>query len=243
MGWKKHMIKIAVVDDDIHVSEQLRTCLNELLGSACEIDYFPNGESFLTAWQPAAYDLVILDIFMTGMTGLEVARLMRQTDRAVRLVFITTSNEFASESYEVNASYYLRKPFDSERVKVMLNRLDLDEIEKTRTIKLPDGTAAVLRRIIYVDFALHRVTLHCKEHKEVTVRSNFSEIEPLLCAYPYFFSPTKGVIVNFYEVAAQGGSTFRMSDGSLIPISRRRAKEVLDAYSSFLFEQLRKGGK
>ena len=67
-------------------------------------------------------------------------------------------------------------------------------------------------------------------------------MEALLCAYPYFFSPSKGIVVNFYEVAAQKGDTFQMSDGSVLPISRRRAREVLDAYSSFLFQRLRKGG-
>ena len=51
------------------------------------------------------------------------------------------------------------------------------------------------------------------------------------------------MIVNFYEVAAQNADTFTMSDGSRIPISRRKAKEVTEAYSSFLFEQLRKGGE
>ena len=137
----------------------------------------------------------------------------------------------------------MRKPFGIDRVKAMLDRLDLEEIEKMRAVKLPDGTSTVLRNIIYVDFALHRVTLHCKDGKNVAVRSNFSEVEPLLCAYPYFFSPTKGVIVNFYEVEAQNGDTFKMRDGSMIPISRRKAKEALDAYSSFLFRQLRKGGE
>ena len=65
----------------------------------------------------------------------------------------------------------------------------------------------------------------------------------LLCGYPYFFIPSKGLIINFHEVDAQNADTFTMSNGSLIPISRRKAKEVTDAYSSFLFEQLRKGGK
>ncbi len=59
---------------------------------------------------------------------------------------------------------------------------------------------------------------------------------------PVFFCPSKGIIVNFYEVETQTGDTFRMCDGSILPISRRRAKEVAEAYSSFLFEQLRKGG-
>lgn len=234
-------MKIAIVDNDKRVFERLNGFLNELLGSSAEISYFESGEKFLSTWKKGSFDLVILDIFMLGLNGMEVAREIRKTDREIRLVFATTSNEFASESYEVNACYYLHKPFGRDRVKSMLDRLNLAEMEQMRTVKLPDGTSAVLRNIIYADFASHCVTLHCKRGGDIAVRSSFSEIEPILCAYPYFFSPSKGIIVNFYEVETQTGDTFEMSDGHLVPISRRKSKEVIEAYSSFRFELLRKG--
>lgn len=236
-------MRIAIVDDDIQMCNHLHTYLNELLGDSSDIIDFPSGEEFLFAWKPGTFDLIILDIFMDRLTGMDVARKIRKTDRDVRIVFSTTSNEFASESYEVNACYYLHKPFGRDRVKAMLDRIDLAEIEKMRTAKLPDGTSVRLRNIIYVDFASHRVTLHSKHNDDTVVRASLSEIEPLLCAYPYFFSPSKGIIVNFYEVTAQTGDTFTMSDGRSIPISRRKAKEVLEAYSTFRFEILRKGGE
>ena len=179
---------------------------------------------------------------MDKLTGVDVARKIRERDSNVKIVFSTTSNEFASESYEVNACYYLRKPFGRDKVKVMLDRLNLAEIEKMRTVKLPDGTSAILRNIIYVDFSSHRVTLHCKYDVDTIVRTSFSEIESLLCAYPYFSSPTKGMLINFYEVAYQTNDVFVMSDGKSIPISRRKSKEVLDAYFTFRFEMLRNGG-
>lgn len=233
-------MKIAIVDDDLKMFERMQAYLKEALGGSAELAYFASGEAFLQAWQPRAYDLVILDIFMAHLTGVEVAKEIRKTDADVKLVFSTTSNEFASESYEVNACYYLLKPFGLDKVKAMLDRLDLSEIEKNRAVTLPDGTGVVLRNIIYTDCAAHLITLHCKRNRNIVLRSSFSEMEALLCEYPYFFSPTKGMLINFYEVSARDGATFKMSDGSLIPISRRRAGEVLEAYSSFCFAQLRK---
>lgn len=100
----------------------------------------------------------------------------------------------------------------------------------------------MLRDIVYADSAAHYVTLRCRRGKSIRVRASLGDVERLLCAYPYFFSPSKGLIVNFYEVAAQGADTFLMSDGIPIPISRRKAKEATEVYSSFRFEQLRKGG-
>ncbi len=234
-------MQIAIVDDDPQAAEYLRTCLETALQDAC-IRAFAGGEELLAEWSAGRFDLVILDIFMGGMTGMEVAHRLRETDSGVRIVFCTTSNEFASESYEVNARYYLHKPFGEEQVRAMLDRLNLAELDLLRTLQLPDGSNLRLRSILYVDFSAHCVTLHCKNGETRTLRIPFSEMEARLRDYPYFYCPGKGVLVNFYEVEAQEGDTFRMSDGSLLPISRRKAKEVLDAYSSFRFQLLRKGG-
>ena len=236
-------MKIAIVDDDIQMHACLRACFDGLIGGAYEADDFSSGEDFLSAWKKGSYDLVILDIFMGGMTGVDVAREIRKTDKNVRIVFGTTSNEFASESYEVDACYYLLKPFMRDKIKAMLDRLDIAEMEKSRTVTLPDGTVSVLRDIIYADFASHKVTLHCRDGKNVTVRAPYSEIEPLLCAYPYFFSPYKGIVVNFHEVLSHTADAFSMSDETIIPISRRKSKEALEAYSSFRFDSMRRDGE
>ena len=236
-------MKIAIVEDDIRMYECLKTYLYELLASSAECIYFPSGENFLKAWHAETFELIILDIFMDRLTGMDVAKEIRKTDQKVYLAFSTSSNEFASESYEVNACYYLHKPFGKEQIKAMLDRIDLVQLEKMRTVQLPDGTSIVLRDIIYVDYASHCTTVHCNDGRTISIRSNFSEIENLLSPYPYFFISSKGVIVNFYEVAAQNTDTFTMRDGSQLPISRRKAKNVKEAYSSFLFAQLREEGK
>ena len=236
-------MRIAVVDDDVRMQQQLKSYLSEFLGEAAQVSCFSGGEEFLAQWQPEKFDLILLDIFMGELTGMDVAREIRKSDKAVKLAFSTSSNEFASESYEVNACYYLRKPVDREGIKILLDRMDMAELERMRTVKLPDGTAVRLRSIAYADCAAHCVTLHGRDGHDSVVRASFSEVEELLCAYPYFFSPTKGVIVNFYEVAQQNKDTFTLRSGACIPISRRKAPEVMEAYFSFLFEQLRKGGE
>ena len=233
-------MKIAIVDDDIKMYNELKGYLTLALNSSAEYYYFKNGEDFLKIWQAGAFDIIIVDIFMDDLTGVDTAKEIRKTDADVKIVFSTTSNEFASESYEVNACYYLRKPFGEEKVKAMLDRLDIAEIERSRAIRLPDGTSVVLRDIIYIDCAAHRITIHCKRNESIVLRTSFSAIESLFGPYSYFFSPIKGMIVNFYEVVSRIGDTFKMSDKSIIPISRHRANDVLEAYSAFCFERLRK---
>lgn len=234
-------MRIAFVDDDKLALAQLQSYLAASLGSA-EMETFPSGEAFLARWQPGMYDLIVLEIFMGELTGMAVARKIRETDADVWLVFGTSSNEFASESYEVNACYYLRKPFRPEQVAAMLGRLDLPELERSRALTLPDGQRIRLREVVYADYAGHQATLHLKDGGAVVCRTSFAELEPLLCAYPYFCSPSRGVLVNFHEVTAHDGGTFVMRGGVRLPVSRRKAREVAEAYSAFRFSQLRKGG-
>lgn len=152
-------MKIALVDDDPRALAQLEQYLTEQLGRETEISRYGSGEALLADWRPGAFELVVLDIYMGGATGMEVARRLRAGDGQVRLAFATSSNDFASESYEVGACYYLRKPFRPEGVRAMLERLDLEALERSRRLRLPDGSQVVLRSIRYAASDGHRVTL------------------------------------------------------------------------------------
>lgn len=210
-------MKIALVDDDPRALAQLEQYLTEQLGRETEISRYGSGEALLADWRPGAFELVVLDIYMGGATGMEVARRLRAGDGQVRLAFATSSNDFASESYEVGACYYLRKPFRPEGVRAMLERLDLEALERSRRLRLPDGSQVVLR-------------------------TSFAAVEPLLCAYPCFCGICRGVVVNFHEVAGRQEDVFLLKDGTRLPISRRRLREVQEAYSAFRFDRLRKDG-
>ena len=133
-------MRVAFVDDDPNELKILHTYFNDLTDpSTISINDFSSGEEFLSRFTAGLYDLVVLDIFMGDLTGVDVARKIRETDHNVRLVFCTTSNDFASESYEVDACYYLLKPYTETNVKSMLDRLNLAELERTRSLSLPDG--------------------------------------------------------------------------------------------------------
>ena len=121
-------MRIAIVDDDIRMYECLQTYFGELPGWSAELTYFKSGEAFLRVWQPNAFELIVLDIFMDKLTGMDVAREIRKTDSDVRIAFGTTSNEFASENYEVNCCYYLHKPLHGGRIRGMLYHIGLDQV-------------------------------------------------------------------------------------------------------------------
>ncbi len=234
-------MKIALVDDQVDELERLHRILQQELSSA-KYFTFSSGEEFLKTWNEGAYDLVCLDVFMEGMLGIDVARKVRDTDMDVRIVFCTTSNEFASESYEVGANYYLHKPISVESVSRMLKMIRLDHYETNRFIRLADGQRVVLRNIIYTEYYNHSIIIHCKNNQDIQTRMSQTDWETLLSEYSYFYSSSKGIVVNFHEIAKQENGMFLMNDGSQVPISRRKTKDSLEAFAQFRFEQIRKGG-
>ncbi|MBP3322186.1 MAG: response regulator transcription factor [Clostridia bacterium] len=237
-------MRVAIVDDDCAMTAQLSDLISEELAHlgdrGFKITVFHSGEDFLASFEKGAFDLIFLDIFMKELTGIDVAYQIRKEDTQVMIAFCTSSNDYASESYDVGARHYLRKPITRESISKMFKRLDLDAIEKRRTVKLPDGNSVILRDILYTDYENHVITLHIKNRPPHRLRTSQTEIESLLLPYGFFCSPYKGITVNFYAVKELSDSEIVLSDGTVLPVTRRKTKDVKEAYKKFKFEQMRK---
>ena len=234
-------MKIALIDDQAEMLEKLFSIIKKELPSA-QYYTFSSGDEFLETWHSGMYDLIIVDVFMPGILGIDVARKIRETDMDVRLVFCTTSNEFASESYEVAANYYLHKPISTDNIVRMLKMICLEEYEHNRFLRLTDGQKVVLRNIIYTEYHNHTILIHCKNNETLQTRMSQTDWETLLSEHTYFFSTSKGIVANFYEVSKLEDGLFLMNDGSQVPISRRKSKDVAERYTSFRFQSMRNGG-
>ena len=237
-------MKIALVDDEITQLQNLRALLTTELQRIVrhtfhQIDSFRSGQSFLDHWEAGRYDIVILDIFMGGITGVDVAKQIRLTDPNVKLVFCSHSNEFAAESYQVNAQYYLVKPATPGSISSMLQRLNLELIQMSQSIILPDGYNLILRQILYTEYFNHVVTIHLKNNQTHRLRINHSQLEEMLSASGYICCPSKGILINFHEVSGITEDALTMSTGIVLPISRRKSKDVQAAYTKFRFQKLR----
>lgn len=153
-------MKIAIVDDN----EDDRKRLQEEITKICdnksrkdfEITEFFSGEDFINLIEKNEnkkyFDIVFLDIYMNGITGIETAKKLRETDNQSKIIFITTSNEFASESYEVKAHDYLIKPFNKARMLKTMERIFEDEKNNKKILDLPDGQIIPIDSLLYTTF-------------------------------------------------------------------------------------------
>lgn len=113
------MIKIAICDDETAFLTELSAMLRSWAASrklVLQLFPFTNGDKMIAACEESPADLVILDIMMPFPGGMDTAKALRQKESHVPLIFLTSSPEFALESYEVRAFWYLLKPVSEERL-------------------------------------------------------------------------------------------------------------------------------
>lgn len=240
-------MKIAIVDDSIKDREYLQKEIQEIFfrrtKNHIEITTFKSGEELLEYFydnkegNASLFDIVFLDIYMEDITGVDTARAIRKIDEDVKLIFITTSNEFASESYEVRAEDYLIKPFDGRRMNKIIDRF-FRKNKEVKILEFPNGRKVSVNSIVYTSFSGHYVTVFMKDGEKVQIRCTQKNFEKIIGPYPQLISSFKGVIVNLEQVDGIEEDRFRMKDGEFVPISRRKYGEVKKQYTDFLMRKL-----
>ncbi|MEG2624033.1 MAG: LytTR family DNA-binding domain-containing protein, partial [Clostridia bacterium] len=117
-------MNVAICDDDLRDGAQLKAIL-AARRREWRYESYASGEALLDACvRGAGFDLIFLDVFMDGMSGMEAAHALRRLDSRAALVFLTNSRDFAVESYEVEALSYLVKPIDEVKLMDVLRRFE-----------------------------------------------------------------------------------------------------------------------
>ena len=240
-------MKVAIVDDwpkDLQrLERQIRRWAEHWQISlvpppAC----YSSGEAFLADFAPERFDIVFLDIYMEGLTGMEAARKLREQDTHCRLIFTTSSADFAVDSYEVDAAYYLVKPFSEEKLWAALNRCNTELLEQQQYLTVPDkrgGQRLYLHQIAYTEYERRRVCVHNRDGSLCYIPMNQREFSALLLDYPYFCDCMRGILVNLEAVEQLGEDHFLLRGGQRVPISRLKYREVRERFLNFLYAKAR----
>lgn len=236
-------MKAAVIDDLSECRNEIRDCLRQyvfdhLINEQLSIDYFCSGEMFLAAFQKQSYDLIFLDQYMKGLSGIETARSIRQKDEVVSLIFVTTSRHHAIDSYQVRASGYLLKPFQYAEFENTLSMISMKKLKRARFIHM-EREKILLREILWCDIDGHYVQIHTSERGVLRYRSAFVEISKKLLDYPQFLTCYKGCIINLDQVKRIDASAFLLTSNVWILFSKRDRKMIEAYYYDYLFQKAR----
>lgn len=207
------------------------------------IDTYTSGEAFLENWPSKSYDLVFLDILMEGISGIEVARKIRETDSECLLIFISSSKEYALQGFEVRAFDYLLKPLSEERFQKTMNLCQNELAKHIRYIEVKESRTLVkipLNEIIYTDYYNHYIQIHTAA-RLIRSYQQFDVFSPLLLCYPQFLCCYRNCIVNMDHVDSVDKHDFVMENGERVPITRGNRNSIYQQYADYQFLKINGG--
>jgi DNA-binding LytR/AlgR family response regulator len=202
-----------------------------LAAKATEVQSFSAGEALLRFHREnrAFADTVVLDILLNGqdMDGVQVARQLRKEQFAGPIVFLTSSNEYASESYEVKASGYLLKPVDEAKVEDAFAGMQaaLDEWRAKDAAAITVTTGSDYHRLFFRDLMYMEVTrntlhFHMVDGHTVSVRGTMKAYAPGLLSDKRFVQSHASFVVNLDYALSLSSGDIHLCGGVRIPISK-----------------------
>ncbi|MCX4305917.1 MAG: LytTR family DNA-binding domain-containing protein [Acetatifactor sp.] len=215
-------VKICICDD----SSEERIIINALVrewsrrsGTDVSVSEFPTAEAFLFEYEELVPDLVLLDIEMPGMNGVELAKRLRERNKLIQIVFITGFSEYIAEGYEVAALHYLLKPVSPEKLFSTLDRaLERQEIDGRKIVfqTSVETVQLLLYEIRYIEVIKNYITIYAKD--SYTVKRTLKEIEKELDER--FLKVGRSYIVNLHFVSRVTRSEIFLRGGGSVPLPR-----------------------
>lgn len=238
------MIHIAICDDSKQERQILAALFKryqELHATPLQIHIFQNGFSLLDAIdQGKRFDITILDILMPGENGIEIARNIRASGTDTEIIFLTSSPEYAVDSYEVKAQNYLLKPVTEEKFFASIDSILAELDEKDTASFIIYTTEKQYSRIrvsslVYGEVTHRTITLHLADQTMISAVMTFTEFQDILKAYPDFTYPHRSYAVNMNYIQYVTKSDIILTDGQKIPLSRNNYMKISEQFLNFAY--------
>ena len=239
-------MRIAVCDDDRAEFQNISSMLEDLAGqgklalSPLLLRSYQSGTELLADAEAGVhFDLLILDILMPGMDGIELARRLRARNEKADIIFLTSSKEYAVDSYEVRATDYLVKPVAQARLVAALERVLHNRARKEDMLVLStpfELMSVPCAQIEYVEIRGKTLHFMLMGGREVRVNAPLKEYEPALLSKGCFVKVHRSFIVNMANIKVLNLDGVCTVEGRQVPVSRNLRKEVRETYMGYLFD-------
>lgn len=237
-------MRFAIVDDMAGARARVLRLLSDFCkqqGLTYTVDSFSSGEEFLDAFVPLSYDIVFMDIYMDGMTGIEVAEKLRETDSRCLLIFLTASQEHMSDAFSTHAFDYVSKPVEQVGLfKCLTDALRILPGQEPLLSFSSNGTTLQLpySAICSVRSSIHSSILTDMECREYTVSAPFTSFVKPLEAKENFLLVSRGILVNLDFVTDFTETACLLQNGASVPITLRRQKQLTQIWRNYEFTKL-----
>lgn len=237
------MIKIAFCDDDMEVLHQINELLDRYRVDRNEdITYAAYQSPFelLTEIEKGiSPDILFLDVVMPGQNGMDVAKEIRQYDTNMKIIFLTSSPEFAVESYTVGAYFYQLKPIWEESFFRLMDSV-LAECEKKKknslVLRSKDGITRIdLWQLEYCEVLGRKLLFHLENGAVLESAGSLDDLTGQLMQYSNFFRPHRSFLVNMEYIQNISSRSIKMVNDAEIPIPHGKCSEIKNTYMEYAF--------
>jgi DNA-binding LytR/AlgR family response regulator len=232
------MLKIAITDDNSDDAARLAEEIGRLVDAAAvSLFRFDSGEAFLASEEP--YDLVFMDIYMTGMTGLQTIEKYRRRSPDCPVIFTTTSKEHALEAFALEAEQYLIKPIMPEGIKRIITK-HLNKYNPFLRITFERKPLDVpFSGILYLEIKGRAVIVHTENANYTVWNTRLADLMAQLQAKNQpsaFLHCHKSYVVNLNFVDKLDGD-FILKNGERVYITRTRVAELRREWQRFILRK------
>lgn len=239
------MLQIAVCDDNIDELSNMVQLINLYRTTKninCEYAVFPNGLDLVSNLEKGKrFDIYCLDIIMPGFSGIDVAKEIRNFDKAAPILFFTSSSEYAVESYSVKAINYVLKPISKDKFfftfDEILERIKAEEKEDAIIVKSNMGIQKILiSNLTFIEVIGRNVLYHLRSGKVIECTESFSSVCDTLMKHGCFMKPHRSYLVNMQYVDNINNHQVILQTLSSIPVAQGKAKEIKQQYLNYQME-------
>lgn len=235
------MLKIAVCDDSRELLEKVEKYLHEyenVRNTPVTVHTYTNAVDLLDGFKKTDYDILILDIIMPGFTGMQAAHEIRKFNEEIKIIFLTSSKEFAIESYSVGAYYYLLKPVLNEKLFSVLDKVVSEITSKQESCVIYTHMGIVnipFAKIECLEVYNKHLVFHLSDGSTKETRGALSDYENIFLDRKEFLKIHRSYILNMdYIHSIEAGEIVTYS-GKRFPVSRLLAKDIKEHYMNYMF--------
>lgn len=242
------MLRIAVCDDEEKELKQTAVLLEHYFqfhpNLNGKVEIFQSGSMLLDRVKKGdTFDLYVLDILMPELNGIDTGRRLRELVDGGEIVYLTNSNDFAADSYDVRAFFYLLKPVEQRKLFQVLDGA-MKKLNRRRNSAIVVNTAdgprrILLERIQYVERVGRCVRYSCTDDiiDSQTIRVPFREIVSPLLHDRRFYLCGASFVLNFQHVTAVKGQIAQLDNGQTVTLPRTAATDFKKAWGNYWLKE------
>lgn len=235
-------INIAIVEDS---AEDLANCLSllEKYSKEKNVDFniqtFESGDAFLMRFK-SQFDFIILDINLSAMNGIDVARVVRSKDEEVIIMFATNLAKYATKGYEVDAVDFVLKPLTYASFYLRIERVmkKLNKKSDSFLVVPSDGgfNKINLNDVLYIEVISHDIIFHLQNGEDLTTSGTLKKYEEKLKDF-WFIRCNSCYLVNAHKIKRVEKLDIQLINNQVVAISHPKKKSFMESFKKYVLEE------